>query len=117
MKGLFFGVLICIEIELVDVIIEWMVLVEKVCFVLIGIEVIMIVVCLVCGVIGCDVIVKFVGNYYGYFDVLFVVVGFGVVMVGLFGLVGVLVVLMVDIIVVDYNDVVVFDVVFFECGD
>lgn len=98
--GLFFGVLIEGEVELVVLIVDcvcfgeiW--LIECVCLVFIGIEVIMMVICFVCGVIGCDLFVKFVGYYYGYFDGLFVEVGLGVVILVFFGLVGVFVLIVV----------------------
>lgn len=68
----------------------------------------MMVIWLVCGVIGWDLLIKFVGYYYGYFDGLFVEVGLGVVMFGLFGFVGVFEVIVVFIVVLFYND---FDVV------
>lgn len=47
-----------------------------------GIEVMMSVICFVCGYIGCDKIIKFEGCYYGYVDSLFVKVGFGVLILG-----------------------------------
>lgn len=47
-----------------------------------GIEVIMLVICLVCGYIGCDKIIKFEGCYYGYLDSLLVKVGLGVLIFG-----------------------------------
>lgn len=70
-----------------------------------GIEVIMSVICLVCGYIGCDSIIKFEGCYYGYFDSLLVKVGFGVLIFGVLNFLGVLVVFVKYILILLFNDI------------
>lgn len=89
-NGVFYGILIVLEVKFVKMLKEVMFVLDKVCFVNFGIEVVMIMICVVCVYIGCIKIMKFVGCYYGYFDLVFVVVGFGFFILGIFDLVGVL---------------------------
>lgn len=81
--------MIVIEVEMVYKVCENFEGMDLVCMVNFGIEVIMMVICLVRGYIGCDKIVKFEGCYYGYVDLLLVKVGFGVLILGVFNFFGV----------------------------
>lgn len=103
-RGISFGVLIEIENKLVKFVIECVLLIEIVCMVNFGMEVIMSVLCLVCGYIGCNKILKFIGCYYGYGDLLLIKVGFGVVILGLLDSFGVLEGVVKNMIIVVYND-------------
>lgn len=102
--GISFGVLIEVENELVKFVIDWVLLVEIVWMVSLGIEVIMSVFCLVRGYIGCNKILKFEGCYYGYGDFFLIKVGLGVVIFGLFDSSGVFEGIVKNIIIVLYND-------------
>lgn len=66
-KGMMFFINNVVGIELVEVLVEVVFCVEQVWYVLIGGEVDMYVMCLVCVFIGCDKIFKFEGGYYGMF--------------------------------------------------
>lgn len=105
LKGISFGMFIEIEIELVKLVIECVLFIEIVCMVLLGMEVMMSVICLVCGYIKREKILKFEGSYYGYGDFLLIKVGLGVVIFGLLDFLGVIKGFVVDIIIVLYNDI------------
>lgn len=92
-------------------------LIEKVRMVFLGIEVILDIFCLVRGYIGCNKIIKFEGCYYGYSDFLLIKVGLGVVILGLFDLLGVFEGIVKNIIMVLYNDLDLFKLVFEKYGD
>lgn len=85
--------------------------------VLFGIEVILDILRLVCGYIGRNKIVKFEGCYYGYSDLLLIKVGFGVVILGLLDFFGVFEGIVKNIIIVLYNDLDVFKIVFEKFGN
>lgn len=103
-SGISFGVLILIENEFVKVVIECVFLIEIVCMVSLGMEVMMSVLCLVCGYMGCNKILKFEGCYYGYGDFFLIKVGLGVVMLGLSDSLGVFEGIVKNMIIVLYND-------------
>lgn len=90
---------------------------EKVCFINFGMEVVMIMICVVCVYIGRDKIIKFVGCYYGYFDLVFVEVGFGFFMFGILDFVGVMKLIVEEVIIVLFNDFVFFKEVLVVWGD
>lgn len=116
-NGLFFGVLCEVEVVMVEMFIWLVLLCEMVCMVNFGIEVMLLVICLVWGVIGCSCIVKFEGCYYGYGDLFLVKVGSGMLMLGVFILLGVLVGLSELILILFYNDFDVVIVLFVEQGE
>lgn len=60
--------LIEIEIEIVLLVVFMVFNIDKICFVNSGIEVCMSVIRFVCGYIGKEKFIKFVGCYYGYSD-------------------------------------------------
>lgn len=66
-----------LEIEFSKKLCDVILFFEKICFVNFGIEVVMIIICVVCVYIKRNKIIKFVGFYYGYFDLVLVVVGSG----------------------------------------
>lgn len=103
-NGLFFGVFIEVEVIMVELVSELVLFMEMVCMVNFGIEVIMLVICLVCGYMSRNKIVKFEGCYYGYVDLLLVKVGLGVLIFGVLSLLGVLVNVVEYMFIVEYNN-------------
>lgn len=115
--GVFYGMLIVYEVIFVKMFKEVMFVLDKVCFVNSGIEVVMIMICVVCVYIGCDKIIKFVGCYYGYFDFVLVVVGSGFFIFGIFDFVGVLKSIVNEVIIVFFNDIEFYKEVLEKWGD
>lgn len=103
-KGIFFGILICLGNELGKFIVNNNCYIDKICFVSLGMEAVMLVLCLVWGIIGKSKVIKFEGCYYGYVDFLLVKVGLGLVIFGESIFVGIFRVFVEEIIVLFLDD-------------
>lgn len=103
-QGISFGIFIVGEVWFVELINEVVPSVELVWLVNFGFEVVMGVLCVAWGYIGCDKIVKFEGCYYGSVDVLFVKVGLGAITLGIFDFFGVLVSFIEYMLFVEFNN-------------
>lgn len=115
-NGVLYGILIKYEVIFVKMFKEVIFVMDKVRFVNLGIEVVMMIICVVCVYIGWIKIIKFVGCYYGYLDFVFVVVGFGLFIFGILDLVGVLKSIVNEVIIVLFNDIESYKVVFDKWG-
>jgi glutamate-1-semialdehyde 2,1-aminomutase len=115
--GTSFGAPTAREVELAEVIVEWVPSVDKVRLVSSGTEATMTAVRIARGATRRNKLLKFAGCYHGHLDSLLVAAGSGVATLGLPGSAGVTPGAVGDTIVVPYNDVEALDAAFRAHGD